>query len=163
MSSGGLEQANVICPERSVDDLGELPLQAPQGLPGGLVFGQLAPVVLLPEPGVHQLDARGQVKGVVQGSVAGAAQSVTSDITAGGFDRGCSCVARVVPGRGEARDVAGVTQDLGGEHVADPKDLPQAGPAGGDRLCAPPSVGHEASVDPPDVGDEVSSQGLSVG
>ena len=113
----------MVVAEVAVDDFGELALEAAQGFGGGLVLGLFALVVGAAGSGVHGLDAGGQVQGVVEGSVAGAGESVAALVAAGDLDRGGAGVAGVVVGVGEAGDVAGVAEDLGGQDVADAEDL----------------------------------------
>jgi hypothetical protein len=108
----------VIRSERAVYDLGELPLQATQGLPRRLVLSELALVVLLAETRVHRLHPRSEVERVIQRAIPGTTQPVTANVAAGGFDRGSSCVAGVVARGCEARDVPSVTQDLRRDDLA---------------------------------------------
>src|SRR5215212_9935099 len=110
---GGGCLEGVVGSQVAVDDLGELALEAAQGFGGGLMLGLLALVVGAAGAGVHGLDAGGQVQGVVEGSVAGAGESVAALIAAGDLDRGGAGVAGVVVGVGEAGDVTGVAEDLG--------------------------------------------------
>src|SRR5215216_4859077 len=69
-AGGGGDLLELVVVEVAVDDFGELSLEAAQCFGGGLVFGLFAQVVRAAGSGVHGLDARGQVQGVVEGAVA---------------------------------------------------------------------------------------------
>ena len=72
--------------------------------------------------------------------------------------------AAVVAGGREAPDVAGVAEDLGGQHVADPEDLGgRRGAAGGDGLGAAPAVLGQGPVEAAGVGDQVPRHHLALG
>jgi hypothetical protein len=49
----------------AVDDLRELPFETPHGFGGGLVFSELAGVVIASRARVHDLDPGGKVQRVV--------------------------------------------------------------------------------------------------
>jgi hypothetical protein len=57
---------DLIGDETAIDDLRQLALQAAEGLTRRLVLGEFALVVFASEPGMHRLDARGEVQRVVQ-------------------------------------------------------------------------------------------------
>ena len=105
----------------TVDDVGELPFEAAAGFLGSLGFDQLALVVGLPWAGVADLADRDQVQGGIELAVAGPVQPMAANITAGGLDRGGAGVAGEVVAAGESGDVAGVAEQFGGQHGADPK------------------------------------------
>lgn len=162
MSSSVGNEAVVIGSKLAVDDLGELSLQATQRLPGGLVLGELSAVVILAETRVHHLNSRSEVQCIVQRAIASTTQPMTAYVTAGGFNRSGSCVARVMARSGETRDIRSVTKDLGREHLANPRDPRQSAAAStdGDRASLP--VGGEISVQSPHVTDELSRHALAL-
>jgi hypothetical protein len=151
----------VIRSEHAVHDLGELSLEAAQSLPGRLGFGNLAAVVLLAESRVHHLDARREMERIVQRAIPGPTQAVTADVPAGSFDRGRSRVAGVVLRGGEARDVTGMTKDLGCEHVADSEDLRQCAATCSDGLGTSLPIDPEVAVQPSHIRDERSRHALA--
>jgi hypothetical protein len=162
MSNSVGNEAVVIGSKLAVDDLGELPLQATQRLPGSLVLGELSAVVILAETRVHHLHPRSEVQRVVQRAIPRTTQPMTAYVTAGGFNRGGSCIARVMTGGGETRDIPSVAKDLGREHLANPRDARQAAAAGSDGLCASLPVGCEIAVQSPHVSDELSRHALAL-
>jgi hypothetical protein len=86
----------------AVDDVGEVPLQAPAGFLGSLGLRQLASVVTLAGAGVADLADRDQVQGGVELAVATPVQPMATDIAAAGLDRGGAGVAGEVVAVGEA-------------------------------------------------------------
>ncbi len=151
----------MIRSERAVHDLGELPLQAAQGLTWCLLLGELAAVVLLAETRMHRLHARSEVERVVQRAIPCSTQAMTAYVTAGGFDRSSAGVAGVVSRGGKACDVPGVTEDLGRQHIADPQDLRQRAATCSDSLCASLPTHRELAVEPAHISDEYSRHALA--
>jgi hypothetical protein len=111
---------SVVGDEMGMDDVGEVPFQAPAGLLRGLGLSEFASVVGLPGAGVADLADGDQVQGGVELAVA----------APGSADGGARRRWRPPPGRyrvagevvavREAGDVAGVAQQLGRQHRADP-------------------------------------------
>ncbi len=98
---------------------------------------------------------------VAYAAIPGPTQSVTADVPAGSFDRGRSRVAGVVLRGGEARDVTGMTKDLGCEHVADPEDLRQCAATCSDGLGTSLPIDPEVAVQPSHIRDERSRHALA--
>src|SRR5919198_1792232 len=69
MSRELCEAAGVIGDQVAVDDLRELPLEAPEGFAGALSLGELADVVIPPRSRMHDLNPSGKVQGVVERAV----------------------------------------------------------------------------------------------
>ena len=65
-----------------VHDLRELSLEAPEGFAGGLALGELAAVVIPPRSGMHDLNASGKVKGVVERAVPPSRKTMPGDLAA---------------------------------------------------------------------------------
>lgn len=63
MSREVCEPGGVIGDQVPVDDLRELSLEAPERFAGGLALGELAAVMIPPRSRMHDLNARGKVKG----------------------------------------------------------------------------------------------------
>jgi hypothetical protein len=63
-----------------MDDVGQVPFQAPAGFLGGLGLAEFAPVVGLPWAGVADLADRDQVQGGVELAVAAPVQAMSADI-----------------------------------------------------------------------------------
>jgi hypothetical protein len=162
MSNSVGNEAVVIGSNLTVDDFGELPLQAAQRLPGSLVLGELSAVVILAEAGMHHLHSRSEVQCVVQRAIAGTTQPMAAYVTAGRFNRSGSCVARVMARRGETRDIPSVAKDLSREHLANSGDPRQGAAAGRDGLCASLPVGGEIAVQSSHVTDELSGHALAL-
>src|SRR3954467_11427914 len=70
-------------------------------------------------------------------------------------------VAGVAVGVGEAGDVAGVAEDLGGQDLADAEDLGERAARRGDRFGAPAAVVDEGPVDASDVRDQLARHCLA--
>jgi hypothetical protein len=153
----------VIGAELAVDDAGELAFEAAEGFGWGLVLGERAAIVVASGSGVHRLDVGSHAQGAVEGSIAGSGEPVAFDFAAGGFD-GCGAgAAGVVPDVGEAGDVAAVPEDLGGQDVADPKDVGKGGPAGGDGMGPAFAVLGQGSGEAAHVRDELAGDGFAFG
>ena len=74
----------VIGDQVAVDDVGEVPLQAPAGLLRRLGLDQLALVVTLAGTGIPDLADRDEVQGGIELAVAAPVQAMAADIAAGG-------------------------------------------------------------------------------
>jgi len=72
------EASGVIGDHVPVDDLRELSLEAPEGFGAGLALGELAAVVIPPRSGMHDLNASGKVKGVVERAVPASRKAIES-------------------------------------------------------------------------------------
>jgi hypothetical protein len=118
-----------------VDDVGQVSFEASSGFLGGLGLGELALVVGLPGAGVADLADRDDVQRAVELAVVGAVEPVAAQIAAGGLDRRGAGGAGVVVAVGEAADVTGVAEDLGGQDRAEAVDLGEGRAAGGDGLA----------------------------
>src|SRR6266566_9817034 len=162
MSRGKGRAVDMIGNETAIDDLRQLALEAAQSLPRRLVLGKLALVVVPTEPGVHRLDASGQVQGVVERPVSVPREAVPGDFAARDLDGGRARVAGEGIVRPEAVDVADVAQDLRREDVADAEDRRQCRPARGDGIRTASPVLGEHPVDPPQVGDQRPSHELAL-
>ena len=162
-SRGVLAGAVGVGEEGAVDGFGELSFEESEGFVAAVAGVASALVVVASGAGADGLGVRGEVDGVVELAVAVAGQSVAHDFAAAGFD-GCGArVAGEAVGAGEAADVADVAEDLGGEHVADPRQVAKAGAAGGDRGGAASTVLCDGAVEAPHVDEEVSGHLLALG
>jgi hypothetical protein len=72
----------VIGEQVAVDDVGEVPLQAPAGFLGSLGLGQLASVIDLARTGVADLADGDDVQGGVELTVAAPVQPMPTDVAA---------------------------------------------------------------------------------
>ena len=99
---------------------GDASFQAAARFFGGLVLGDLAPVVVAAEAGIARLGDGGDVDGGVELAVASSGQSVGLLLAAGDVDRRGAGVAGVVLLVGEAPDVAGEGEDLRRGEEPDP-------------------------------------------
>ncbi len=120
--------------QRPVDDIRQAALQTAQGFPAGLALGLLAGQVGARSRVVAGLGERGEVQRPVEPAVAAPVQPVPIGAPRRHRDRG-GAVGRgkVVAGR-KPVDVADLAQDAGRQQGADPDDLDQPGPGGGDQL-----------------------------
>ena len=122
-----------VADELAEHDVGQSSLQTAQRFHRGLAGGELAPVVGAAFGVVADLDDGGDVQHVVHPPVPGPRQPVAVLVTGRGV-QGCGAG----PGRepvavGEPGHVADVGQDPCGAGRADPEEVHQVRPAGGDR------------------------------
>ena len=162
-SRGVVVGAGGVGEEGAVDGFGELSFECSEGFVAAVAGVASALVVVAAGAGADGLGVGGEVDGVVELAVAVAGQSVTDDVAAAGFDGRGTRVAGEVVGAGEPADVADVAGDLGGEHVADPRQVAKAGAAGGDGGYAAAPVLREGAVEAPHVCEEVSGHLLAFG
>jgi hypothetical protein len=102
----------LIGEDAAVDGVRDPSFQASASFLGGLVFGELASVVVASRAGIAGLGDRGDVDGGVELPVAASGQSVSLLFAAGDVDGGGAGVAGVVLLVGEAPDVAGQGKEL---------------------------------------------------
>jgi hypothetical protein len=103
------------------------------------------------------------VQGGVELAVAASVQSMPADIAAGGLHRGGAGVAGEVVAAGEAGDVAGVAEQLGGQHRADPVQLGQGGAVLADRSADGLAGGLDLAVQAAHVGQQLVGDPLALG
>jgi hypothetical protein len=115
----------MVVDEVAIDHIGELSFQAALRFFGRLELSDLAVIVPAPGATISGLDDGGGMKSRVELTIAGTVEPVTTDIAARCFDGRSAGVAGEMALGLEAGDVAGVTDDLGGENRTDALDLRQ--------------------------------------
>jgi hypothetical protein len=125
-------EALLIGQDAAVDGVGDASFQAAAGLFDGLVFGNLAAVVIAPGTGVAGLGDGSDVDGGVELPVPSSREPVGLLVAARDVDRCGARVAGVVLLVGKAANVAGQSEDIRGGEEPDALDLGERGAAGGD-------------------------------
>jgi hypothetical protein len=150
-----------IAEHDSPNVIGDPPLAAAHGFPGGLALGEFAPEVVVAGPArgadldQGDLDQGDDVQGMVALPVTSPGQPVPSALAAGHLDGSGAGVAGQVRRGGEPRRPSGAAEQPAGDDRADANGLGQPAAQGRDRVLDPVADGGQPAIQPPDLSDQV--------
>ena len=147
-----------IAEKLAVNHVRQASFQAPQRFLVAFPGGALAPVVGPSGAVALKLGDGHDVQAGVQLTIPGPGKTVTHHVAGGDFDGGGAGVGSERGWGPKAGDVSDPAKDLSGGQVADAAELGQRGPAGRHGVTDPGGGGGDASVQMPDLTDELGSQ-----